>query len=619
MNRIGKWLLAIFVASALVACGGGSGSSESKAKTTLMVYMVASNLVESAEYDIEHMLAAHSGKDVNVVLEIGGGTKPGSLSGVDMTQHARYQLKPNAAAEKGWSLVRMPAAQQPPQVAMNQPDTLRDFIKWSAQAFPADQYVLALWDHGGGPIVGFGNDNALGGGKAMVVNDIVSAIKSAGVSFELVGFDSCLMATLEVASMLSPYANYLVASEEVTTGWEWTSLVSHLVDHPQTSGADLGTVIVQSYKTSERTNGRGELAFTAYSVTDLKRVGAVVAVLDKAANVLQDAIRTQGLDAWWTIASARRQTEDFQTNVLSSGMDLVDVKSWFHELGNAKMLSAELVAEFDKVYAAALVYTDVGESDASGLMMFFPRYSTLNADLQGTYADLGFSTAYRGLISSYVAFARGAEMPRVVIGETQKASNLLTADVTTTFGALKSGKALPGQNYDRGYAVLIKDGKAQALQQIDGTANQLRMEDPNLWPMVDGQVVSLLPLDGKDEDDTFVIPVYSVDDEDAGLLYAFKDDDGVLRIRFYAGAQQVSGAVSEMLEVDEGDEYIPLVFDVATQRLARGASKLTAPAGDWVLKKAALMGSGYSVVIGATDLTGQLQWSTGAVSLPLAP
>ena len=97
------------------------------------------------------------------------------------------------------------------------------------------------------------------------------------------------------------------------------------------------------------------------------------------------------------------------------------------------------------------------------------------------------------------------------------------------------------------------------------------------------------------------------------------DDDGVLRIRFYAGAQEVSGAVSEMLEVDEGDEYIPLIFDVATQRLARGASTLTVPAGDWVLKKSALTGNGYSVVIGATDLTGQLQWSTGAVSLPLAP
>ena len=42
-----------------------------------------------------------------------------------------------------------------------------------------------------------------------------------GQPFELIGFDACLMASVEMASVASPYAKYMVASEEVEPGSGW--------------------------------------------------------------------------------------------------------------------------------------------------------------------------------------------------------------------------------------------------------------------------------------------------------------------------------------------------------------------------------------------------------------
>ena len=64
---------------------------------------------------------------------------------------------------------------------MNKADTLHNFIQWGARQYPAQQYALTLWNHGGGPIGGFGVDRSYGGGRAMSVKDITTAIQQANV------------------------------------------------------------------------------------------------------------------------------------------------------------------------------------------------------------------------------------------------------------------------------------------------------------------------------------------------------------------------------------------------------------------------------------------------------
>ena len=102
---------------------------------------------------------------------------------------------------------------------MGDPQTLTDFIKWGQDNYAADRYVLVLWDHGGGALADFGGYAAGVVPKPdyfasrMTFSGIRKAISDAvgddqARRFELIGFDACLMGTLEIA----------VALKDVNTG-----------------------------------------------------------------------------------------------------------------------------------------------------------------------------------------------------------------------------------------------------------------------------------------------------------------------------------------------------------------------------------------------------------------
>lgn len=626
MNKLMRWLCMVWMTALLVACGGGDGGGDSgagpipKAKSTMLVYLLASDLLDGrgAERDLLNMLQASSSKDVNVVLQIGGGKTTGQFPGVDMQKTKRYRLTPTGAPAsggsltQGWNLELLPEAQQSAQVAMNKTQTLRDFIQWGAQQYPAEQYSLVLWDHGGGPIDGFGWDYSYGERKnghavSMSVADITSAIRQAGVHFELIGFDACLMSSLEVAAALQPYANYLVASEEVTTGWDWTAVVQYLVEQPLAKGSALGQAIVQSYKAF----GGRDLDFTAYAVTDLKKVPALVKTLEQAAQSLQQALRSGGISTWVKIAAARSNAESFQSNIFSTGYDLVDVLSFVDELSERNLLAPALVQQIREAYKSAVVYQDGGEDEAFGLMMYFPEYSTLDARLLQRYAALEFSPIIKDWVQSYAAFASSSQVPQVTVAAPALNGTALTAGFSSN---------MPGiaQSISRGYAVLVQNGQAQSMQQISVSGNQLNMAQAQLWPHLDGQLVSMLP--DNEENTLFLIPVAIPYDDGSlsyGMLYAATDKQGRKIVKYVVNSGALAGTGVSMLAVRPGREFFPLLLDVATNQLKMSNESIEAPEGDWVVEMNAVQDGG-TLYAAATDLVGRLKVSSTGVPLPAA-
>ena len=98
-------------------------------------------------------------------------------------------------------------------VSMTDPSTLYGYIRWCEQKFPASRYGLILWDHGGGSVSGYGYDEKFASAGSMSLSGVDRALGDAGVKFDFVGFDACLMATAETALMLAEHADYLIASE----------------------------------------------------------------------------------------------------------------------------------------------------------------------------------------------------------------------------------------------------------------------------------------------------------------------------------------------------------------------------------------------------------------------
>ena len=103
--------------------------------------------------------------------------------------------------------------------------------------FPAKKYAIILWDHGRG-INGFGADFVFNNDK-LTLDGMKQAFANASKitnnkKFELIGFDSCLMASVEVANSVKSFGNYMVASEEIEPqwGWDYSSILSSLNAYP---------------------------------------------------------------------------------------------------------------------------------------------------------------------------------------------------------------------------------------------------------------------------------------------------------------------------------------------------------------------------------------------------
>jgi len=131
--------------------------------------------------------------------------------------------------------------------SMVEPETLSDFIKYCKTNFPADRYMLILWDHGGGSVSGYGYDQHYPS-NTMRLDEIAVALKNGGCVFDLIGFDACLMATLETAIVLEPYADYMIASEEVEPGigWYYTGWITALSRNTSIKPLTLGKSLLMT-------------------------------------------------------------------------------------------------------------------------------------------------------------------------------------------------------------------------------------------------------------------------------------------------------------------------------------------------------------------------------------
>ena len=194
--------------------------AKEEAVRTVMVYMVGSDLEErfsAASRDLKEMV--QSGADlesINVVFALGG------CRGWTIVPLYDGEMRVGTL-KSGGQVDWLDGAQRRD---MAQSETLRYFIDTAMTACPAEHYDLILWDHGGG-LYGFGRDSV--SGSIMSVMDVAAALENCGVDrFEAIVFDACLMGSVEVAAMLSPYCDYYAASEETmpSTGLDYGFLGS---------------------------------------------------------------------------------------------------------------------------------------------------------------------------------------------------------------------------------------------------------------------------------------------------------------------------------------------------------------------------------------------------------
>gem|GEM_PF-2476080 len=98
--------------------------------------------------------------------------------------------------------------------------------------------------------------------------------------FDIIGFDACLMANFNVASLLSPFADYMIASEELEpgAGWSYDVWLAELVKKPKMTPLEVSKAVVDSYADFMSSQ---DIETTTLSVIDLNRFPKLaVSVMD---------------------------------------------------------------------------------------------------------------------------------------------------------------------------------------------------------------------------------------------------------------------------------------------------------------------------------------------------
>ena len=112
---------------------------------TVMIYLDADNNLESAGInDINEMEMVGSTTEVNIVVQ--ADRIPGyDISNSDWTNTRRYYITQDSDPMRINSQFN-----DLNELNMGDPKTLVDFASWAVTEYPAEKYLLVIWNHGGG-------------------------------------------------------------------------------------------------------------------------------------------------------------------------------------------------------------------------------------------------------------------------------------------------------------------------------------------------------------------------------------------------------------------------------------------------------------------------------------
>ena len=396
-----RWFLLV-VLCMLPATGLVAAETAAPKALTVMVYMCGSSLETmggSATADIDEMLQSNFDADkVNLVVMAGGsrrwdkGLRSGE-SGVVEFFKKRGELKCRVVRAR-------------PDVNMGDPRTLADFMQESVLLYPAREYALILWDHGNGPLEGVCMDE-LNEPDRITLHELAEALEAAELPQKLswIGFDACLMGTVEVASAVAPYAEYMVASqaEEPSTGWNYSFLKGIELNF---DAVGTGTRIVDAYFEANA-DSAGEINLSCIDLS------AIVEITDRMNAMFSDLAALLNPESFSRFSSLRTDATGFGRErsalPLSGDSDLVDVVSLCDCFAEIAPEGARRVRD---AITQGVRYSRARPENCFGLSAYHPfrnRQKYLS-EWKSRYEALNFCPGYTRYVKAYGGIMAGDQL-----------------------------------------------------------------------------------------------------------------------------------------------------------------------------------------------------------------
>ncbi len=360
---------------------------------TVMIYMIGSNLesrLGNATKDLEEIAASgYDTERVNVLVCTGGsrrwvGDVPSGYNCVlDMSREGDERI----------------LARTEENANMGNGGMLAAFVNFCDSYFPASHHALIFWDHGGGPLWGYGADE-LYGQDSLLLGEMQAAMRETAFGekrkLDLVGFDACLMACIECMDVWKEFSDYYIASEELEPGdgWDYSFLGKlHTVKDTEEAALSIIDHFSSYYEARNNENFHPDVTLSCIRLAELDRLERV---LDQFTEGMLETVKG-GKHS--TLVKCRADikgvglADGVKEEDQISSYDLVDLGDMAEELAWIDQEASEGLLE---ALSGAVVKGYSNTERLSGITIYYP-YGNKSQFRQrwSDYEDMGVSDNYR--------------------------------------------------------------------------------------------------------------------------------------------------------------------------------------------------------------------------------
>lgn len=373
-------------------------------RVTVFVYMNGSDLESDdneATTDLQEMIQAGGSDKVNILVQTMGTKKWSKSLGIASDRSQIWCIN-----NTGFNLVRDDLQ----QLDCTSGDTLRNFVTWGVSNYPADRYILLFWNHGGGPVYGFGYDQWQGENDALTIDEIQAALRSSGVYFDFIGMDCCIMSSLEVCCALYDFCDYTILSEDFESGygWAYTEWLKKLYNNTSITIPELGKTIVDEMVNYNRINDEEAIL----AVIDEGAMKVLYTAWENFAYANDNTLKGRNYGQKRTRALGDRvspllREKGFLSNWLFGDSDEASLSEYYINdiMAVAKNVSSKESESLSAALTKSIVYLGVtdGDSGLTGLSVTLPYGDEeFYQELKGVFSNCGFDEGYIDWLGEFV-------------------------------------------------------------------------------------------------------------------------------------------------------------------------------------------------------------------------
>lgn len=340
----------------------------------------------AATSDLFEMMEVELPENVTVVIQTGG-SAVWQNDFVDAECLQRYI----------YTYQGLELAEELPSAGMGEAQTLEDFLAFAKQNYPAKRTAVIMWNHGGGSVAGAAFDE-LYGMDSLSLDEMYEAFLGAfgenpgNQPIDIIGFDTCLMATVDVVFTFSDIGKYLVASQEVEpgNGWFYSGWMNRIADNPAIEAPELAAAICDTYVEGCELEGTEDNI--TLSATNLSKVSRLIAAYDDfGKEALAAAIENPAFFAYFS--KIANSIENYGGNTREQGF--TNMADLGHMAAKSSMLLPVTSANVIAALEDCVEYKVNGKyrPDSSGLSCYY----SYNGDLDdfSAYTQIGPADSFK--------------------------------------------------------------------------------------------------------------------------------------------------------------------------------------------------------------------------------